>query len=673
MVPMPIGIMSFVAAFGFELDVPRKTWPAGWTAGSTSQVAGWSFCDANDPARTDTPQPGESSPRLGHPDRPRATPYDMSASVPAGFVNHIHDGEFNGGTYPIRCNGNSSNPIWIEGNAAKPATLRFRKTIHFGALGTASYIIFDGIDSDFKVVSGVGRGSYVDVRPTAGATCHHILIRNCEFSGDVTAAVGSYGAVAIGNGTDGPFSTEFICVYNCHIHSIGNLSINETAGIYNAGRTRYIWVLYNTVHHVGSDGIAGTHGANETTLRTEYYFIGGNTLYQNGENSIDLKSIRYGVISQNHMYGPYTRENCWAISLHSSSAPVPVRDTWVIFNHVHRVASGMVTTSSNGARNVHTAGNLFHDIRVQHALELAPTNPDIDPYNAGCIRHQLALGDSFNVENTMYDYDRGMSFSSVSAANGSNVRATGNIMHNRYPGASSTVGYDVHVESGNDTSLITADYNFYPSNSRILWGAAGTRTLAQLQALGQESHALIGDPVFLDAPNGNFALSDLSPAAFANVRSAAYDAFFALFGVAIDVDITGAARPATGARRMGCYEFEAAPPETAPEFTTQPLSQTVDVGATVQFISLATGNPSPSYQWFKDDVLRVGAIQATLSLSNVQVGDAGNYTCVATNEEGSDVSAVATLAINPPPTPPPATARCRFARAPRYSGIVPIS
>ena len=52
----------------------------------------------------------------------------------------------------------------------------------------------------------------------------------------------------------------------------------------------------------------------------------------------------------------------------------------------------------------------------------------------------------------------------------------------------------------------------------------------------------------------------------------------------------------------------------------------------------ADGFPTPSFSWkFNGNVLN-GVVQNTLALTNAEVKDAGNYTCVATNDFGGEES-----------------------------------
>lgn len=84
---------------------------------------------------------------------------------------------------------------------------------------------------------------------------------------------------------------------------------------------------------------------------------------------------------------------------------------------------------------------------------------------------------------------------------------------------------------------------------------------------------------------------------------------------------------------------------TAPAVTTPPASQTVVAGGTATFSVVASGTNPLSYQWSKNGSPLGGATAATLSLTNVQSGDAGSYTVTVTNSAGSDTSAPAVLTV----------------------------
>ena len=120
------------------------------------------------------------------------------------------------------------------------------------------------------------------------------------------------------------------------------------------------------------------------------------------------------------------------------------------------------------------------------------------------------------------------------------------------------------------------------------------------------------------------------------------------FPTGITVDNTGniyVAEPNNQTIRQGIFP-------AAPLITTQPQSQTVAVGANVQFSMTASGKPTPSCQWYFNGNALNGATGASLSLTNVQSTNAGNYTVTATNTSGSVTSSTATLAVNAASSPP---------------------
>jgi len=98
--------------------------------------------------------------------------------------------------------------------------------------------------------------------------------------------------------------------------------------------------------------------------------------------------------------------------------------------------------------------------------------------------------------------------------------------------------------------------------------------------------------------------------------------------------------------------------EIPPTITTQPQSQTNLVGDNVTFSVTASGVEPLSYQWRKDgtNLLDGGNINGgntpSLTVSNVQASDVGNYDVMVTNSYGAVTSQVAVLNIavcTPPP------------------------
>ena len=88
----------------------------------------------------------------------------------------------------------------------------------------------------------------------------------------------------------------------------------------------------------------------------------------------------------------------------------------------------------------------------------------------------------------------------------------------------------------------------------------------------------------------------------------------------------------------------------APAITTHPVSQSVNVGASVTFSVTATGT-SLTYQWKKDGNNISGATSSSYNIPSAASGNAGSYTVTVANSAGTVTSNAATLAVTiPAPT-----------------------
>ncbi|MGA3268819.1 MAG: FG-GAP-like repeat-containing protein, partial [Verrucomicrobiota bacterium] len=89
-----------------------------------------------------------------------------------------------------------------------------------------------------------------------------------------------------------------------------------------------------------------------------------------------------------------------------------------------------------------------------------------------------------------------------------------------------------------------------------------------------------------------------------------------------------------------------------PAITQQPTNQTVTVGNTATFAVTATGSLPLNYQWNFNSTNLLGATNATLTLTNVQSNQSGNYTVLVTNLYGSILSSNALLTVTSPTNVP---------------------
>jgi polygalacturonase len=93
---------------------------------------------------------------------------------------------------------------------------------------------------------------------------------------------------------------------------------------------------------------------------------------------------------------------------------------------------------------------------------------------------------------------------------------------------------------------------------------------------------------------------------------------------------------------------------TPPSISTQPAGLTVVPGQNATFTVVADGSQPLYYQWYNNDTSTPlsGATSTTLTLTNVQSGDAGNYFVIVSNTIASVTSSNAMLIVNTNPVAP---------------------
>jgi len=96
--------------------------------------------------------------------------------------------------------------------------------------------------------------------------------------------------------------------------------------------------------------------------------------------------------------------------------------------------------------------------------------------------------------------------------------------------------------------------------------------------------------------------------------------------------------------------------ELAPAIAQQPQNLTIGLGATSSLTVGASGNPTLVYQWYHGTTKLTdvtgnisGSATATLTITNGQLSNAGNYQVVVTNNYGSVTSTVAVVSVTPSP------------------------
>ena len=105
--------------------------------------------------------------------------------------------------------------------------------------------------------------------------------------------------------------------------------------------------------------------------------------------------------------------------------------------------------------------------------------------------------------------------------------------------------------------------------------------------------------------------------------------------------------------QMDIYEFDTFEPVgwggvvTAPAITTQPASQTLQVGQSAKFSVVASGTTPLAYQWYRNGALITGATYATYTTPATTSADNGaTFHVTVGNSAGTATSNTATLTVN---------------------------
>jgi len=129
--------------------------------------------------------------------------------------------------------------------------------------------------------------------------------------------------------------------------------------------------------------------------------------------------------------------------------------------------------------------------------------------------------------------------------------------------------------------------------------------------------------------------------------------------VTMNISVTGGA--ATGARNVtvtnpdgqlatGTGVLTITSASVCPTFSQHPTGGLYCQGNNVVLTVAASGTPAPTLQWRKNTADLGGETGTTLTLNNIQPGDAGSYDCVATNACGSTPSNAAGITVSVAPT-----------------------
>lgn len=502
----PIGIPS--PPFGID-DVappPPSQWPG-------AEAKNYYYIDNTHSAAINTNNP------YGYPDKPRRTIPEITYA-PGAYVE-IHGGPYTaGGQLIFTHNGSPSQIMWLRGASSDAKPVIRAETIPKG-----SYIVMENLlyDTNKKTIG---------IRVHNGSQAHHIAVRHSEFTGPGTS-VNQNSVIAINGNAN--FRFHDIVIYNNLIREFGDneaILQNDYHGVKPGAYVDHVWILNNTVYNLGGDSVQVGSASLSAEQYPRFIYIGGNTFHGNLENDVDIKRAYDVIISQNDL-GPVGDSH---VVVHNGPARV-----WTIFNTFHG-GVGDTAFITTGSTDTYLVGNVIYN---NHG-----SPPDL---GGGAIQNRGSSPITV-VNNTIHDVDFGLE-----AAAGTNPIVSRN---NIFANVAESLYHIVVRDSGSVAGSALAHTLFHePSgrSARIRWGSEATYDVPGFQAAfpGECGGCLQGDPQFVNASAGNFALQSGSPAIDTGGVDDVYATFESTYGLSIAKDLAGVSRPQGTGWDIGAYEYVA--------------------------------------------------------------------------------------------------------------------
>jgi hypothetical protein len=451
----------------------------------------------------------------GKPASPRCT-FPSAGSLIAGDVVQVRGGPYSfSHDYVVSGTGTTNEPIFVRGpDKNDRITINLNGSNAIAATG--SYIIIE----NFK---------FTNQDEAFGASgSDHCVLRYCEIQGTGTTADGAGQTISPGG------STYLVAAYN-FVHDGGdwqNASQNDMHGLGTGSHHSYTWYLYNTVYHMGGDGVGNSHSANHTS---HHVYVGGNTIYQCRENAIDLKEIHDVILSENemHSFSATNSSNGSAMVIHygPNSGNGPFR-IWVINNIIHDSVYGIST--SDNQNDIYYIGNVLFNLK------------------AGFYHNSSSGGEYFVYHNTIVDTQIAQYWGA--GVNGLDIE--GNV-------AAYASTAELRVEGRPEPDTNVANELYYDAGSsgaNIFWDGKTYNSVSEwIIATHQGNGSVEQNPLFSNYSDRDFSIQSGSPCINSGKdMSAVMSAYNSSYGASLNKDINGTTRP-SGVWDIGAYESGASP------------------------------------------------------------------------------------------------------------------
>lgn len=461
----------------------------------------------------------EDSSEFGTPDAPRCTVPRVVWELPAGSVAEIRGGPYSGGRMFWTMQGTSEQPVFIRGIGANgrvrlTGELQSDRTYLQGRYGiTEGLEFYNGQSVSMSTNDGDGR--------SVGG--EYLALRDCEIHNPAGFTGASGSNVSLGG--------EYRVVYDCHIHHNVrevNGEPRDSHGVFSAPGGRYHWVLDNEVNHNSGDGYQACHGCRERP--PAFVYIGRNDFHDDFENAIDFKYIEDVVVSQNRLHSYRHQSDTGTVSPVVIGSDGASTRTWFLFNRIYDARFGIrVEESVQGA----IIGNVFHDLSGP-AINLEKQGTDLKIYN-----------NTFNGVGSVIAQTWRVNFS-LDMAN--------NILAN---------ASDFILEF-NSRDVVEASHfrhNLLWNNSGALEVELGDRqnrgtvsSTEELQLLLPGESNLVADPRLLDDHSVDVTSPAVDGGVLDDTMRATLQLYLDTFGVSLDIDRAGVARPQGASWDIGASE-----------------------------------------------------------------------------------------------------------------------